>query len=547
MKTIFNIQTGMMTLLCTAALAGLTACEADTVEREGGKLPNEEPLENTYGMLRSSNMSDDEVRIRMTEGSGFVTSNFYYQLSQASASELSRDAWVDGSLLEGWNEENDEQRTLLPEANYDFPDGKTLSLSAGNQRSAIKYIRFMSENLTPGEYYLPLTVAEEDGTEERQTINYLVSIRARELGEYKLNTDQVFAVFYLDTEKYQPLLVDEYLMNKLDANTWEYQWNEREDGDRTIGNIINLNKVVLDYDAETGRALLNLGNDMRYVLDHIDKYIRPLQDKGRKVCICLEGNGTGLGFCNLTDAQIDDFVAQVKTVITEYELDGVNFWDRNASYGKEGMLAMNTTSYPKLIKAMREALGDDKLVTLTDYEEPTEYFWDTEATGGIQVGQYLDYAWSGYLNNEKDIQIIDPWHQGQQYVSTDHPRQPIAGLDPAKYGCINIPWYPKAMSEDEIPSSRLDNILFWRQAGYKQSNILVFESLRTMLQDEFEFTWMESLISGYTYFADDGAVKYEETPWGTTELIKENEYSFNAFLLGDVPGGNGYNKWLKDW
>ena len=146
--------------------------------------------------------------------------------------------------------------------------------------------------------------------------------------------------------------------------------------------------------------MLNLGNDMRYVLDHIDKYIRPLQDKGRKVCICLEGGGSGLGFCNLTDTQIEDFVAQVKAVITAYELDGVNFWDRNAGYGKEGMPAMNTTSYPKLIKAMREALGNDKLVTLTDFEEPTEYFWDTAATGGIEVGQYLDYAWSGYLNNE---------------------------------------------------------------------------------------------------------------------------------------------------
>lgn len=79
----------------------------------------------------------------------------------------------------------------------------------------------MAENLAPGEYYLPLTVAEEAGTEEHQTINYLISIRARQLGEYKLNADQVFAVFYLDTEKYQPLLVDEYLMSKLDANTWE--------------------------------------------------------------------------------------------------------------------------------------------------------------------------------------------------------------------------------------------------------------------------------------------------------------------------------------
>ena len=115
MKTIFSLQTGIATLLCTAALAGLMACDADTVEQQGGKLPDKEPLENIYGRLRSSSMSDDKVRIRMTEGSGFVTSNFYYQFSKAPASELSLDAWIDGSLLDGWNEANDEQRTLLPE------------------------------------------------------------------------------------------------------------------------------------------------------------------------------------------------------------------------------------------------------------------------------------------------------------------------------------------------------------------------------------------------------------------------------------------------
>lgn len=113
---------------------------------------------------------------------------------------------------------------------------------------------------------------------------------------------------------------------------------------------------------------------MRYVLDHTVKYIRPLQEHGSKVCISLEGGGSGLGFCNLTDEQIADFVAQVKAVIENYELDGINLWDRNAGYGKEGMPAVNTTSYPKLIKAMRESLGSEKLLTLTVYEEPTESF-----------------------------------------------------------------------------------------------------------------------------------------------------------------------------
>ena len=49
MKTIFSLQTGIATLLCTAALAGLMACDADTVEQQGGKLPDKEPLENIYG------------------------------------------------------------------------------------------------------------------------------------------------------------------------------------------------------------------------------------------------------------------------------------------------------------------------------------------------------------------------------------------------------------------------------------------------------------------------------------------------------------------
>lgn len=543
MKTIFNIQNGMVTLLCTAVFAGLTACDAGTVEREGGKLPDREPLETTYGMLRSSNAAGNTVRIKMTEGAGFVTSNFYYQLSQAPDTELSLETTIDGSMLDEWNEANDEQRILLPETNYNLLDGSVVSLPAGKQRSDIKRIQFMAENLSPGEYYLPLTVVDEEDREADQTINFLISVRERQLGEYQLNTNQIFAVFYINTGMYQPLLVDEYLMSKLNANTWEYAWDEREDGMRTIGNIINLNTVTLDYDAGSGRALLNLGNDMRYVLDHIDKYIRPLQDKGRKVCICLEGGGSGLGFCNLTDTQIEDFVAQVKAVITAYELDGVNFWDRNAGYGKEGMPAMNTTSYPKLIKAMREALGNDKLVTLTDFEEPTEYFWDTAATGGIEVGQYLDYAWSGYLNNEKEIQIVDPWHQGEQYVSTDYPRKPIAGLDPSKYGCVNIPWYA---SEEKTPMDYLVGIFHWRNAGNKQSNILVYEDLRTVLQDNLESTWTDSFKYGYTFFADDGTWLIEESKWGLS-ILSDNEYEFNPFFLAQVEGGSGYNKWLKDW
>lgn len=98
----------------------------------------------------------------------------------------------------------------------------------------------------------------------------------------------------------------------------------------------------------------------------------------------------------MTDTQIADFTSQVKEVVELYKLDGINLWDEGSGYGKEGMPPMNTTSYPKLIKSLREAMPD-KLLTLVDKEEPTEYFHDVTLCGGIEVGKYIDYAWHGYF------------------------------------------------------------------------------------------------------------------------------------------------------
>ncbi len=196
----------------------------------------------------------------------------------------------------------------------------------------------------------------------------------------------------------------------------------------SIGNIVNFRGVTIGYDKESNLPKLTLGSDMKYLVSNFDTYFRPVQETGRKICVCIEGGSTGLGFCNLTDSQIEDFVSQVKRFIDQYGFDGVNLWDRNSSYGKEGMPEMNTTSYPKLIKALREALGQYKLLTLTDYAEPTEYFWDTEATGGIEVWQYLDYAWSGYVDGSEPIQIVDSYHQGSEYVSAKYPRSQSPGF-----------------------------------------------------------------------------------------------------------------------
>lgn len=540
MKTIFSLQTGIATLLCTAALAGLMACDADTVEQQGGKLPDKEPLETVSGMLRSGNSSEKTIDVLLTEGSdGFVMRNFYFQQTKPASDGFSLDAWVDATLLDDYNAADGVERTLLPEANYEFPDGKVLDLSSEAQRSALKRVKFTAAGLAAGEYVLPLTVAGQDAPDANKTLYYNVSVRQPYTDEYALHDGHdLFFVFYINTNDFQPLLAQDYIMRKKLARGTTVAWYD------AVGNIINLRTVMLDYDAATGRALLNLGNDMRYVLDHAVKYIRPLQEHGSKVCISIEGSGKGLGFCNLTDGQIVDFVAQVKTVVEEFGIDGINLWDRGSEYGKEGMPAMNTASYPKLIKALREALGGEKLLTVTVYEEPTSTFWDTQATGGIAVGDYIDYAWSGYNRESEAPQVLDPWHPELAYVS-DYTQKPIANLPKERYGCINFPIYSTSSMEigTAIKQILYTDMLDW-VPNYKPNNIIVFNDLHTNLQDNYETYWD-------TMFAQCCTVMDSENKY---LLGSRNGYSylFDNNRLGTLPNEagewiGGYGKWKKDW
>lgn len=532
-----------MTLFTATVLAGFTACETDPVEQKGGKLPDKEGIENVYGILRCSSSCENIVDMILTEGNSFLVNGVYFEQTKPVSENVSIQLQIDESVIEAYNTLTGEERTLLPESNYEFVEDNTLEISANEKQSPLKRIKFLAEGLAVGEYVLPVSIGEQGNVLRDNIIYFNITIREPFVGDNPLDqakfypeegednaTEPIFMVFYINTKEYDPRLVTDFYLTKKKRRPSQELWP------RAVGNIINLRTVVLKYDEASGRALLDLGSDITHVLSHASTYIWPIQETERKVCLSLEGGGTGLGFCNLTDEQIADFVAQVKTVVETYNLDGINLWDRNSGYGKEGMPEMNTTSYPKLIKAMREALGTNKLLTVTDHEEPTEYFWDTEATGGIEVGQYLDYAWSGYNSGNEITQICDPWHPDDVEVSK-YTHKPFAGLDPAKYGCINAPWY-----KDKDPTTLKDtkNIYRWRAAGNKQSQILVFQDLMTRLQNEYE-------SSGQSYggvcvnFADDGRN-------GTGLLNINNNYTDVTSNLMYLPDGtSGYGKWLKDW
>lgn len=516
----------------------LAGCTEEPISYEAGQEPDGEALETVSGTLRSRRSLRDRIPVRLVEGyEDDVADQVYYRLNTTTSQPVTISVLPDLSLVGAYNDANQTNLQPLPAENVSIENGGALTVAAGTTVSDPLEVTFSADGLAPGTYLLPLALQTEADAAEGQALYYGITVRefdenllqqGDDFFEIPLDTEWT-TVFYVNTSEVQAHYADYVAWEKQDASTFETVYRA------SLGNIIVLRIAQVDYDAASQRVLFAPTSDLFYTLEHSDKYIAQMKDKGRKICVCIEGAGKGIGFCNMTDAQIADFVAQVKVFVETYDLDGVNLWDRGTGYGKEGMPVMNTTSYPKLIKAMREALGKDRLLTVVDYEEPTGYFHDTEATGGIAVGDYIDYAWHGYVSEDEPIAFINPYNAGTSYTQ-NYTRKPFAGLAESHYGNVNVPYY--STTSDLFWDMNMDlwtmNAIFWNSE--RCNNLIVFNDLSLPKAVDAENGCIEVISNFYLWLSFDANFN---TP-----------YNYNIVMR--IPGiyrnsTKNYDTFAKDW
>ncbi|MFQ9211598.1 MAG: DUF1735 domain-containing protein [Alistipes finegoldii] len=132
-----------------------------------------------------------------------MTDNIYYQITKPAAEGLALEIWVDNSLLEGFNQANETEYELLPEANCEFPDGKTLTVAKEGLRTDPKRIKVSAEGLEPGEYLLPVSVADKNAADvdERQVLYYTITIRQPQLETMNFTTARTCSLFSTSTHR----------------------------------------------------------------------------------------------------------------------------------------------------------------------------------------------------------------------------------------------------------------------------------------------------------------------------------------------------------
>lgn len=555
---------------------GMTACTDDAIIMDAGRMPDEATMGNIGSTLRSNSSFSGKAVVELTSDSEeeVVVDEIFYTLSRPATSEVKvavrlettmsmefeTEIKEDNAKIEAFNESmaaaHWRRKPLLKAAV--FPAGNVISgegvltVPVGKEKSSNIKLTLSTRDL-PADYdvYELLFAVEQtsaDGEVEKQYLRYRVNVRqkAGEIisedggGTAMLDT-RFLSVFYLNTSTYQPILADIFIYVRTNRET-------REAEAYSMGNIVNLRIATVGYNKDSGRALLTLSNDLSYVLENAATYIRPLQDHERKVCLCIEGGGKGLGFCNMSNTQIADFTRQVKDVVEFYRLDGVNLWDVNSGYDKAGMPSVNTTSYPKLIKSLREAMPG-KILTLVDKDEPTATFYDPTICDGIEVGKYIDYAWHGYFNEEEEVQIIEPWEADHPY--SEYTRKPIAGLAAERYGSVNVPLYPKNAGK-VADDSRIKAVYWKKEENRKMNNIIVFGS--DMISDEqnqYEYSMINRCLNFINAIADDG-LKLEQSsspPFGVVAVSGEYAYSVSVTATDEhrIKFNSGYRYLAKDW
>jgi hypothetical protein len=249
--------------------------------------------------------------------------------------------------------------------------------------------------------------------------------------------------------------------NMLNAGSYTLQNTNRQLFDVAIIFAANIN-----YDVSKSRAYISNNNNVTKVLNDVNTYVRPLQQKGIKVLLDILGNHQGAGISNFpTREAARDFAQQIAHTVYTYGLDGVDLDDEYAGYGNNGTGQPNNSSFVMLLQELKLAMPD-KLITFY-YIGPAI---SRQSYNGDAAGNYINYAWNPYygtysapsvppLTNSK-LSAAATWIQNSNPQSTSPATLTTLATNTMNDGYGVFMWYDLNAANNASYLSTGSNILY---------------------------------------------------------------------------------------
>lgn len=472
--------------LLGAAAVLLAGCDGEEFVRDGGEMPL--PTEGTpVGALYAKDYYNTEIQNYAINSDKTVS--VVYRLDYPADEDVTVtlaigtqedvDAYNDAKGLEDdrGNLGGCKRYRLLPETNYTLPGSLTLTVPKGQTESAplsidVIYDRTLLQDMNQLRmnypWMLPLQVESVQGdilplvADQQFGIGIIPGNMASMTNSWFMECEwKTFeekqkpfkSIAFADCRVINPSYIIYYGLQEskyVDNGRWMAE-DESTISCYPLFEVECLRPLFITQDDVTQNATLQTDPDLMYVLTHQGRYVDPQRKLGIKICVSVEiAPKSVCGLCNLSEENQSSLAWQIANFVEKYGLDGVALNDKGANYTAEDAPAVDKSSYTKFLKALREAMGADKLILLSyDADENSALY---EAHDDLQAGDYIDYAWWGAEN-----EICTPYDPESMV-------RPIAGLDKSRF----IPMAGNAVDTPEFKA-------FWddmTEAGLTQLKTL---------------------------------------------------------------------------
>ncbi len=278
----------------------------------------------------------------------------------------------DADYVAEYNRLNQTSYEACPVDAFAIQDGGVVLIAPGDTEAHPLRVDFdrlkLAENTV---YMLPLRLAGlPDGIDLSTTENlytFLVVNRGDRPSTDKGTGIRTIAYFGNDTN---PLQANEYTMR---------------DSGKQFYDIVCLFAANIIWDDAKKQSALSFNPWIQRMLDNADRYLRPLQERGTKVTLCLL-----TGVSNLSDAGAKLMAREVKAVVDAYGLDGVEFddeYNNQHNYDPESPGIQNN-NWARFVYECKRIMPD-KLIGVYDYGSTGSF---STPIDGVPARAYISYT-----------------------------------------------------------------------------------------------------------------------------------------------------------
>ena len=245
---------------------------------------------------------------------------------------------------------------LLDRDKYTLPESVIMNKEQTSVTISIKI-----NNQDDGTYVLPLVLKSGD---EEVGLQFVEIVNSE-----AFNIDMTWVDRTPTVEEPRIVAIVEATENDLRniGNYMLYPYGESQpEKKRPLFDMAVIFSANVNFDEFSCEPVLYYNEDVKRILDNIDIFVRPLQEKGIKVLLSIMPNHQGIGFSNLDISNdrkmIKDFAADISSAVSKYGLDGVMFDDEYADYPasleavQPGRPMIQMGSFHFLIKELRDLM-----------------------------------------------------------------------------------------------------------------------------------------------------------------------------------------------